>query len=293
MTKAYSGSMEEGCLGRDDPRFPARLAAVTPPIAQLWYRGDLSLLTALRTVAIVGSRRMSRYGKQVLSELVPSLVAQGYVTISGFMYGVDIEMHRLTWENGGRTIGVFGWGINYKIDPENETLYHKFLESNGLFISEMEPERGGTLWSFPLRNRIVVGLADQVIVVEAGMKSGSLSSAQWGRKLGKPVFAVPGSIFSPVSSGCNWLISEGFARPWTGEVAAHNDYSKKNLKNQANLTMTPDESHILTQLTLEGPQATNELARSCQLPVAQVAAILTTLTVRGLVEEERGVWQRR
>jgi DNA processing protein len=236
---------------------------------------------------------MSRYGKQVLATLLPQLVGAGYTTISGFMYGVDIEVHRLTWENGGKTIGVFGWGIDYKIDPENETLYHKFLESNGLFISEMEPTRGGTLWSFPQRNRIVVGLAEQVIVVEAGMKSGSLNSAQWARKLGKPVYAVPGSIFSSTSAGCNWLIAAGRAVPWTLETTEHATYSDKRRIKRTDPTLSEEERQILTQLTLEGPQGTNELARACRLPVAEVGAVLTTLVVKGEVVEERGVWQRK
>ncbi len=228
---------------------------------------------------------MSRYGKQVLAEIMPKLVEMGYTTVSGFMYGIDIEMHRLTVENGGKTIGVFGWGIDAPIIPENEHLYHKVLESNGLFLSEFPPEMLGTLWSFPKRNRIVVGLADLVIVVEAGIKSGSLNSAEWGRKMGRPVYAVPGSIFSPVSEGCNWLLSQGLAQPFTLDFFTQQKYSNKGRIHRVKGKLSNDESILLTLLRLSGPQSVNELARGLQQPVAQVSALLTTLLLRGEVGE--------
>ena len=160
---------------------PKKLEGVKPPVKGLWWKGDRELLNNEKIVAIVGSRKMSQYGKRVLAEIVPKLVDAGYVTISGFMYGIDVEMHRLTIDNGGKTIGVFGWGIDAPIIPENQNLYQKVLDSKGLFLSELPPDQLGTLWSFPQRNRIVVGLSDLVIVVEAGIKSGSLNSADWAR----------------------------------------------------------------------------------------------------------------
>lgn len=271
-------------------RFPERLKSVKPPITGLWYKGNWELVKASKTVAIVGSRRMSRYGKQVLAEIVPKLVELGYATVSGFMYGVDVEMHRLTVEAGGQTIGVFGWGIEAPIIPENVGLYQKVIESKGLFLSEFPPEMLGTLWSFPERNRIVVGLSDLVIVVEAGRKSGSLNSADWARRLGKPVYAVPGSIFSTVSEGCNWLLSQKLATPFTMEFFKQENYSLKERIKQAKHKLTDSESKLITLLTLQGPQSVNELSRLSGRPVGEVSATLTTLLLRGEVGEERGVW---
>lgn len=271
---------------------PAKLERVRPSVKGLWWRGDPTLVQAEKIIAIVGSRKMSQYGKRVLSELVPQLVEDGWVTISGFMYGIDIEMHRLTIENGGKTIGVFGWGIEAPIMSEHETLYHKVIESGGLFLSELAPNQLGTLWSFPARNRIVVGLCDQVVVVEAGLKSGSLSSAGWAEKMGKPVYAVPGSIYSQVSEGCNWLIEQGLARALSRQFfQADKMYSKKDRIGRSNLKLTTTESSLVTQLRIEGPKSINELARITGQPVGEVTAVLTGLLLKAEVEVTNGVWK--
>lgn len=269
---------------------PSRLKKINPPTTGLWWRGNKNLVKSEKIVAIVGSRKMSQYGKQVLAQIVPQLVEQGYTTVSGFMYGIDIEMHRLTIENGGKTIGVFGWGIEAPIIPENQSLYHKVIERGGLFLSEFPPEQLGTLWTFPKRNRIVVGLADMVIVVEAGMKSGSLNSCEWAREMGKPVYAVPGSIFSSVSEGCNWLIEQGLAKPLTLDFFTCKNYSKKVRIQRSRSKLNNDESILITRLRLEGPQSLNEVARSMGKPVGEVSSLLMSLLLRGEVKEERGVW---
>lgn len=270
---------------------PKRLTGVKPPVKGLWWKGDPGLANSQKIVAIVGSRKMSQYGKRVLAEIVPRLVEQGFVTVSGFMYGIDIEMHRLTMESEGKTIGVFGWGIDAPIIPENVNLYHKVIESDGLFLSELPPSQLGTLWSFPQRNRIVVGLCDLVIVVEAGLKSGSLNSAEWARKMDKPVYAVPGSIFSGVSEGCNWLLAKGYAKPLTLEYFDQKNYPEKVRINRAKSNLSKDESKLITLLTLEGPRSLNDLARNSGRSVAEIGASLTSLLLKGEITEERGVWK--
>lgn len=276
---------------------PQRLVGVSPRIKGLWWRGDIELVQSERVVAIVGSRKMSLYGKRVLSQLVPELISRGYVTISGFMYGIDIEMHRLTVENGGKTIGVLGWGIEAPITNEHDNLYHKVIQRGGLFLSELPPQQLATLWSFPARNRIVVGMCDMVIVVEASIKSGSLNSAAWARKMGKPVYAVPGSIFSNVSEGCNWLIEQSLAKPMTMDYfvgptqKAGKNYSNKVRIGRLNSGFTMDESSLVAQLRIEGPKSINELARLSNQPVGEIAALLSGLLLRGEVEMECGVWK--
>lgn len=271
---------------------PKRLVSVSPKVKGLWWRGDPKLTKARKMVAIVGSRKMSQYGKRILMELVPQLVEDGWVTISGFMYGIDIEMHRLTIENGGKTIGVFGWGIEAPILSENESLYHKVIESGGLFLSELPPTQLGTLWSFPARNRIVVGLCDKVIVVEAGMRSGSLSSASWARKLGKPVYAVPGSIYSKVSEGCNWLIEQGLAKPLTSKFFHYDkNYSEKERIERSKALFSVAESSLVAQLRLDGPKSINEIARKSGQPVGEITALLSGLLLKGEVEVQSGVWK--
>jgi DNA processing protein len=280
--------MESRYLSRDDSNFPKKLELIKPVVKGLWYRGELDPSLFDKTVAIVGSRKMSRYGIQVLTEIVPKFVEAGYTTISGFMYGIDIQVHRLTMENGGRTVAVLGYGID-RDDIQ--------IDSKMVIMSEYPGTTRGQVWTFPQRNRIVVGLSDMVVVVEAGTKSGSLNSASWARRQGKPVFAVPGSIFSETSMGSNILISEGKAISLTLErlyqALGKNEeylYSQKGRINRQKSRLSDGESTLVALLRLEGPQRTNELARGLGRPVGEVAAMLTSLLLRGEVREERGEW---
>ncbi len=277
-------------IDSDHKRFPDRLRNpnIKPPIKGLWYRGDIQSMELGKTVAIVGSRKMSRYGLQVLCEIVPRFVSAGYTTISGFMYGIDTEVHRLTLSSGGSTVAVLGYGID-RDDIE--------MNSKMVLLSEYPGDTKGQLWTFPQRNRIVVGLSDIIIVVEAGVKSGSLNSANWAIKQGKPVFAVPGSIFSTTSEGSNILISEGKAISLTLEslyqVLGNNEqtlYSEKVRIHRQKPKLNNVESTLVALLKLSGPQSMNELARGMGKTVGEVSALLMTLLLRSVVQEERGVW---
>jgi DNA processing protein len=284
-------------VSRDEASFPTRLLEIKPKIKGLWGRGqwDPSLFT--KTVAIVGSRKMSRYGIQVVQEIVPKFVEAGYTTIPGFMYGIDTEVHELTLDSGGRTVAVLGYGIDRQFDVEENRMYQRMMESRGLILSEYNGNTRGQVWTFPQRNRIVVGLSDMIVVVEAGIKSGSLNSASWALRQGKSVFAVPGSIFSATSEGSNVLISEGKAISLTLSrlyQALGQDvnilYSEKDLNNRNKSHLNDTESTLITLLKLEGPQSVNELSRISGHAVGEVSATLMTLLLRGEVGEERGVW---
>ena len=285
-------------ISSEDDLFPARLRLVKPTIKGLWSRGEWDPSLFVKTVAIVGSRKMSRYGVQVVQEIVPKFVEAGYTTISGFMYGIDTEVHQLTLDAGGRTVAVLGYGIERDFDIEQRRMYQKIRESKGLIISEYAGTARGQTWTFPQRNRIVVGLSDMIVVVEAGLKSGSLNSASWARRQGKPVFAVPGSIFSNTSEGSNVLISEGKAISLTLprlyqalELDESILYSEKGRNNRQKQILTEAESTLVALLKLEGPQTVNELARTAGRPVGEVSALLMTLLLRGEVGEERGMWK--
>ena len=278
-------------ITRDNPLFPQRLLdpKIKPPVKGLWVRGEISDFSFEKTVAIIGSRNMSRYGIQVLLEIVPKFVDAGYTTISGFMYGIDIEVYRLTMENGGRHVALLGYGIDNKHDIQ--------VDSKCLLMSEYPADTRGQVWTFPQRNRIVVGLSDLVVVAEAGVKSGSLNSASWALRQGKPVFAVPGSIFSETSEGSNILISEGKAISLTLErlyqALGKNEedlYSQKGRNNRQNSKLSGPESTLVALLRLEGPQSVNELSRGLGKTVGEVSAMLMSLLLRAEVNEERGIW---
>ena len=160
-------------------------------------------------LAVVGSRKLTNYGKQTIERIVGELAMAGITIVSGFMYGADAEAHRATVKVGGRTIAVMPCGID-RISPEDqEELYNDILENNGLIISEYEGDMTPALWTYPRRNRIVAGLSKAVLIIEAGEKSGSLITANLAKKFGRKIFAIPGPITSSVSIGTNRLIKEG------------------------------------------------------------------------------------
>lgn len=228
---------------------------------------------------------MSRYGKQVLAEIIPKLCGAGYTIVSGLMYGVDQEAHKLTLECGGVAIGVLGWGIEARAEEGAGKLIAKIVESGGLILSEYPGQTSARIWTFPQRNRIVVALSEMVIVVEAGEKSGSLNTASWARRMKKPVYAVSGSIFSPTSIGTNNLIEMGIAKSFT----LQNIVSEK--VGRLKINFSEGEQEIVTLLKIEGPMGVNEMARRLGSGVGEVLARLMKLEMSGIVDEERGIWK--
>jgi len=220
-------------------------------------------------MTIVGSRRMTDYGRRVIEKIVPQLVADGWTIVSGFMYGVDQYAHKVCMENGGRTIAVLGWGI----DQENDT---KIIDSGGLLVS-LWKDQLGTLWTFPARDRVMAALGHELIVIEAAAKSGSLITANMALELKKPVWAIPGPITSSVSVGTNKLISEGKAKIWL----SHNDQIP-NPNSQINL-----QNPIIKLIENEGLNA-SEISRKLERSASDVGAELTMLILKGEIEEREG-----
>lgn len=191
----------------EDEAYPERLRQIyLPPIA-LFYRGDLSLLKK-RMLGIVGSRRHTDYSTQALELLIPSLVRERVVVVSGMAAGVDSIAHRTTLHHRGKTVAVVGTGLDVCYPRENESLYEKMAES-GLVVSEYPMGSQPLKYHFPYRNRIIAGLSHAVCVTEAKMKSGSLITANVALSENRTVFALPGKITSPYSQGTNALIMAG------------------------------------------------------------------------------------
>jgi DNA processing protein len=162
-------------------------------------------------VGIVGSRLVTDYGRRVIKELCRIMVQNRSTVISGFMYGVDIEVQREIVKAGGRTIGVLGYGLDYIYDyPYSRDLYEKIVSTDcGGVITEFDDKQPPQKWTFPKRNRIVAALSDYLIIIEAGKNSGTLITADLALDMGKDVYVVPGSVFNSQSYGCNKLLSEG------------------------------------------------------------------------------------
>jgi DNA processing protein len=256
---------------------------------KLYYRGDWDEKIFKKSIAIVGSRQMTRYGKEVIDKFVSELVANGVTTISGFMYGVDSEVHQKTVEYGGRTIAVFGCGLDVIYPPENEKLYIQILEKKGLVISEYEPKAKPHLWKFPQRNKIVAGLSSLgVLIIEAGEKSGSLITAELARKMGKKVYAVPGPINSKISVGCNNLIKNCkaiMATDVSDILKLRIQISKPQLKTKNNLTDL--ESRVYKVLELELLDI-DEITAKIGGNIVEISSTLSMMSLKGLLTESGG-----
>ncbi len=249
---------------------PLRLLDVRPPVKEIHVRGQWDDDLFRRAAAVVGSRKMTGYGQRVVEILVAELVANKYTIVSGMMYGVDQEAHKQALSYGGKTVAVLGWGIDW--GREEKKLENEIAARGGLVISEYEGEMPGRLWTFPHRNRLIAALSEEVYVVEAALKSGSLNTAAWARRYGRKVYAVPGPVTSSGSEGTNWLIAEGMARPWqpkTRPSRAKDGRIYRLLKGGQELTI-------------------NEIARSLGRTAGEVAVELTMLAIKGEISEKEG-----
>lgn len=190
-----------------DDLYPAALAGISQPPLALFYAGDLDVLK-YKNIAIVGSRKPTNYGLKLVKSWVPEFVKAGYVTISGAAKGIDGIVHTTTIDNQGMTIAVLGHGLSFVYPREHRELLNKII-GQGLVLTEYTPWIGPKPWHFPARNRIVVGLTQDVWVVEASEKSGSMVSAQIAEDENRQVWCAPADIDRNQSKGINALIRDG------------------------------------------------------------------------------------
>ena len=203
-----------------DPDYPARLRDLTHPPDPLWIDGDETALVA-RSVAIVGTRRMTGYGERVAREIAGWCAAAKVVVVSGFAQGIDSAAHRGALDGGGRTIAVLGEGITLflaTVRGRRRPLVPR-IRAGGALVSQYPPSFCAQPWAFAKRNTTIAALAEAVVVIEAGERSGALITAGEARRLGRPVFAVPGPLGSVASAGTNSLIASGEARALVSAAA--------------------------------------------------------------------------
>ena len=204
--------LEQGItiLTWDDEQYPSRLKEIDQPPPVLYVKGSF-FKEDTWAVAVVGTRRVSAYGRQVTEEIASYLAANGVTVVSGLARGVDAFAHQAALQAGGRTLAVLGCGVDQVYPPEHRGLAEKVIAS-GALLSDYAPGTPPDASNFPPRNRIISGLSMATVVVEAGDTSGALITAQFAVDQGREVFAVPGNIYAPQSRGTNRLISQG-ARP--------------------------------------------------------------------------------
>ncbi len=273
--------------------YPKRLKQIKDPPEKLFYKGNFNPEIFKNCLAVVGSRKMTRYGKKICTKLVSEVAYRGITIVSGFMYGMDATAHRAALKVGGKTIAVMPCGIE-KIHPGyQEDLYKKILKKQGLIISEMEGKKGPAKWTYPKRNRIVAGLSQATLVVQAAENSGSLITANFTKDFNRQLFAVPGPLTSKVSIGTANSIQEGakivteaedildFYTPKQRKA----NFKKENRNFEKRKNLTKKEKEVLRKLEIEALEI-DDLAQKMNLSADKMGTILSKMQLKGLINKE-------
>jgi len=271
-----------------DANYPPRVLALEHPPDPLWIDGDPAAL-ATRAVAIVGTRRMTAYGERVARELASACASAGVVVVSGFAQGVDSAAHRGALDAGGRTVAVLGEGIALfvaTVRGRRRPLVPR-VRASGALVSQYAPNFCAQPWTFVRRNATIAALAEAVVVIEAGERSGALITAQDARRLGRPLFAIPGPIDSSASVGTNALIASGQARALVGA-----DALLEGLGPFVRAAIGPPADAVLEALAA-GPLDFDALARRAGRGRAATETALATHLLDGSVVMTRDGMYRR
>lgn len=271
--------------------YPQQLSRIYDPPATLYVLGECPLVRE-RSFAIVGSRRCTRDGQRAAREFAEVLAREGVTIVSGMANGVDTAAHEGALIAYGRTLALLGCGADVIYPPENEELYHRILDGGGAVVSEYLPGTKPLRGHFPARNRIISGLSQGVLLVEGAEKSGAMITVNAALDQNRDVFAVPGSIYSPLSAAPNRLIVEGAIPAISGwdilehyRWAAREDASKSAPKPK--LELDPEDDQIVQPL-LEQELSFDELANLVDFPIAKLNSHLTMLELRGIIVKVPG-----
>ena len=274
-----------------DPAYPETLKHIPSPPPVLYLKGSLQERDQA-AVAIVGSRRLTPYGRAVAERIASDLASRGLTIVSGLARGIDSAAHRGALAAEGRTLAVLGSGLGRMYPPEHRGLAER-IAASGAVLSEFPLTTPPHAGNFPRRNRLISGLALGVVVVEAGLESGALITAGYALEQGREVFAVPGPVTAPTSRGCHRLIKQGarLVETWkdvweelTSRLGPPPGLGKKGEEAQP----PAGEEERLYRLLEGGPLQIDELITQSGLPPSRIAPLLLSLVMKGLLEERPG-----
>ena len=284
------------------PLFPGRLKNIFDPPLGLFVRGALPD-PGKKSVAIVGARACSAYGKECARAISSKLSDAGFMIISGMALGIDGTAQKAALERGNYSCGVLGCGVDICYPKENTGIYEMLVKTGGI-VSEFAPGAQPQSINFPRRNRIISGLSDVVAVIEARERSGSLITADMALDQGKDVYAVPGRICDPLSGGCNRLIKQGagiilspdeFLRELIIDSGIISAESRGDTGFQMALTqcmnLSPEEEKVLSATGLD-PVSLNHIQEETGLEAGILSGAVMKLTIKGLIKHEQGMYVR-
>lgn len=272
-----------------DENYPVELNFIERPPKVLYVKG-LPLDTSGVKIGVVGARKCTAYGSYVVDKFVSELARLNCTIVSGMAQGIDAYSHKIALDNDTYTIGVLGTGIDQKFPRINSRLFDRMYE-NGTVITEYPIGSKGIARNFPERNRIISGLSEGVIVVEAKERSGSLITARLAAEQGKEIFAAPGNINSVYSVGTNKLIRDG-AIPLieiediTTVIPGLEKYSYESFKGD--LALSEEEKLVLEKIE-EGFETVDSLAEELKITVSKASSAVTLLEMKGLIQDFKGI----
>ena len=272
-------------LGEKD--YPELLKYISNPPKNLYYIGDITIASK-PSIAIVGARKASSYGKWAAYGFAKKLSDYGIIVASGMAYGIDSYAHKGAVENQGKTIAVLGCGIDICYPASNKGLKENILKE-GLILSEYEPGVPPLPFQFPMRNRIISGLCLGTIIVEAGLNSGSLITAECAAEQGRNIYAVPGNINNIYSFGTNKLIKDG-AAPLTvfDDIIDELGISRLIPSSELNIELGKDEREIYDFIQESGETTTDFICRKTGRLPSDINAMVTILEMKGLLQTVLG-----
>jgi DNA processing protein len=277
--------------------FPRRLLEIPQPPKELYYRGKLPTKN-LKLLTVVGSRKYTTYGKQVVEELISGLAGYPIGIVSGLALGIDSLAHEAALRAGLYTLAVPGSGIDDSVmyPVAHKQLAHRILEASGGLMNEFEPTFQATKWSFPQRNRLVAGIAHAVLLIEAGEKSGTLITARMTADYNRELLVVPGSIFSSNSKGVHQFLKLG-ATPVTCStdilevLNLATTVSAQTQSQPALPTLSPDEQLVLQYL--HEPIHRDELVRQLNIPISEASQLLMMMELTGHIHCDNNIYRRK
>jgi DNA processing protein len=271
--------------------YPSLLREIADPPGQLYVRGNIDILSHAKLLAVVGSRKANTYGQQCVSSLLPLVVRTGVLLVSGLAFGIDSLAHRACLSEGKPTMAVLGGGIdNPTIYPSAHLrLAHEILHHGGAIVAQYPPGTPAQKHHFPERNRIIAGLCQATLIVQAAARSGSLITARLALESNREVLAVPGPITDPLSHGTNDLIRQGAhpaTRPQDILDVFDLDTEYQGDKPADNLT---EKQQLIFQHVAAIPLHIDEITGRAHLPAEQVSATLMELELLNYVQHSGGM----
>jgi DNA processing protein len=292
---AYSKHLDNSKISwvcQFEKEYPEMLKQIPDAPIVLYTKGDKSLLLSENKIAIVGTRHITHYGREVTEMFSSQLSEAGLTIVSGMAYGVDGIAHSACLNSNGRTIAVLGNGVDLPYPRENQKLYEEILDSGNLIVSEYPPGTPPSIGSFPARNRIVAGISDAILVTEGAQDSGSLITANFGLDFGHKVFAVPGPITSSLSAAPLRLIEKGAklvvsSEDVLKELEIKTSELKSNMEKFKNLSK--EEKKIIELIENEG-LSFDEIVHRTKFDSSKTATILSMMEIKDLIRNIGGVY---